>query len=589
MRWILPLLSLALVHSAFGEIAVYTGLLSVENVSTPGRPTLLRVADVIDLSTGKIVTVGLTGGRTDFSYAVGPEVDYVIAKTDDSRGHGVTVIAQASTNTDVAGSKFANASSFRGQDATVHLSAAGASHWPRTLIGSGSLVAAVGTDPVATPAGASFSKTVLVLNESLSQAANAAGGTLTEAAQIVAQQFRDRAGALLKFTPGSVNVVAGTSDGTLGGTVNAGLVKTGAGALLFGAATSFTGATTINGGILRIDPGAVQLGGATTTIGGSLQLSGSNLNLGGSVSTISIANPVLGGIVNTIPNIAGVIAVANPGATLTFTGGTLGAAGSLINAGTGALSITRTVSGALTLAGTSGAAVTTALNPFTGATVTIGSTEWSSLIAGQRFSATVNADGVLALSPIPASGTLVTGGTLTIGGTTTGGVITVNNNGGLTGIGGTLSGITLNTGGTVGSGGVISVGSNATLTLNTVPSVINFPSTSGALVVSGGLPITSLPVGLALTSATTLTGVPLAGGDTFLTNAGPNLTALLTANPNLAAYTLNGGTLAIVGAGAALTRTGDGTLVITRASGITTTVNAGSIVPVTLDPAAGTP
>src|SRR4051812_43825774 len=123
MRWILPLLSLALVHSACGEIAVYTGLLAVENVSTTGRPPLLRVADVIDLSTGKVITIGLTGGRTDFSYAVGPEVDYIIAKTTDGRGHGVTAIAQASTNTDAAGSKFAIASTLRGQDARVSLSA----------------------------------------------------------------------------------------------------------------------------------------------------------------------------------------------------------------------------------------------------------------------------------------------------------------------------------------------------------------------------------------------------------------------------------------------------------------------------------
>src|SRR4051812_16188805 len=96
MRWILPLLSLALVHSAFGEIAVYTGLLSVDNVSTSGRPTLVRVANVVDLSTGQVVTVGLTGGKHDYSYAVGPEVDYVIAKTTDGRGHGVTALAQAS-------------------------------------------------------------------------------------------------------------------------------------------------------------------------------------------------------------------------------------------------------------------------------------------------------------------------------------------------------------------------------------------------------------------------------------------------------------------------------------------------------------
>jgi autotransporter-associated beta strand protein len=381
MRWILPFLSLALLPSAFGEIAVYTGVMTVQNASTTGKPSLVRVADVIDLATGKIVTVGLTGGRTDFSYVVGPEVQYVIAKTNDGHGHGSTALAQASSNTDSAGSTFALSANLRGRDVAVTLGDAGSSQWPRTLVGTGSLVASAGNDPVATPASVSLSVIALTLSDALSKTANAAGGTLSQAAEVIAQQFRNRTAATLKFTP--VNATVST------GSIGAGVIitKAGSGTLMFGSTTSaFNGSLTLNSGTLRLtnttaptgitSTGAVSAinllpvsagftfnSGATFSAGSSLVTGGSTLqlraNTPGFVSggSVTFTNPIA--ITNPIPITftgSATAATSINGGTLTtapILGSTSGAI--MLNSGTlgtissSGASITRIGSGTLTL------------------------------------------------------------------------------------------------------------------------------------------------------------------------------------------------------------------------------------------------
>jgi autotransporter-associated beta strand protein len=414
MRWILPVLVLALVPSAFGEIAVYTGALSVQNVSIPGVSSLVRVADVIDLSSGKIVTIGLSGGRTDLSYALGPEVQYVVAKTNDGHSHGVTAFAQASMDTDSAGSKFAMAANLRGRDTTVSLADGSTSQWPRTLVGSGSLVAAAGTDAATAPASVSFSSITLSLNDSLSKMANASGGNLTQAAEVIAQHYRNRVAALLHLTPTNASVVNGST--------STGLTKTGAGTLLFGSTSNtFVGAVTLNGGTLRLNPtGSINATLVDPTTGASILLNGGNQFSGGATTTVTGANLLLN---NGAQTSIGATTIGSGTLTLnggnqftsnaTFTGG-----GSIMNSvsldltgvnaigsQTGVLNIGSVSGSVLTL--NSNSLLLSSIHP----TLTIGSN-------GALISSTLNSNGVLTVQPnLTTSNLSLTSATLNAGAT----------------------------------------------------------------------------------------------------------------------------------------------------------------------------
>ncbi len=261
---------------------------------------------------------------------------------------------------------------------------AGSSQWPRTLLGLGSLVAAAGTDPATTPASASYSTVALTLNETWSKAANAAGGTLTQAAEVVAQQFRNRVATLLKVTPTNNSVISGA-------TTSDGLMKTGAGTLLFGSTSnSFVGAVTINGGALHLDHsgpfpgtngGTVNLGSGGLTITGTINsgvgtvLNGGTLQLGG--------GQITGGLTTT------------SGGTLVlsgnqFNGGTVGV-GTLTGGGVNTITLTNPIS--------------TIFNPVIGTGLTIGNTGYTGVIdvnnatfTGSGATLTLNAGSDLVLS-----------------------------------------------------------------------------------------------------------------------------------------------------------------------------------------------
>src|SRR4051812_16873619 len=133
MRWILPLLSLAVVTPALAERAVYTGSLKVQNLANPSASSVVRVAEVIELGTGKIVTVALSGTKLDFTFNVGSEIECVVAKAADAKGRSSTAFAQAASAMDASGSKFALSTVLRGTDVTVTLGDSGTSRWPRSL------------------------------------------------------------------------------------------------------------------------------------------------------------------------------------------------------------------------------------------------------------------------------------------------------------------------------------------------------------------------------------------------------------------------------------------------------------------------
>lgn len=478
------LLSLALVCPALAERAVYTGSVKVQNLANPSASSVVRIAEVIDLESGKIVTVALTGTKLNFTFNVGTETECVIAKAADAKGHSTTAFAQAAAATDQSGSKFALSTVLRGADATVTLSDAGTSHWPRTLIGSGSLVAAAGANTVATPGGISLSIISVTLSVPYSQLANSSGGTLEQCAEVVGQAYRDAVAKSLKYP--TSNGMATTSSGA---TIGSGVV------------VAATGANIIPGGTLST-AGANLL--ITSNMGG-FDFS----KTGAGSAPLSNANPYngyVGGATLELYPSGGSLGVSGSSTVKTLSG--VGVALTLIDSG--AISVAQPILNPPLLNGTASGAAT-----FTGFTAVTAS--------GSSNVTTIGSGSLSLSSPIH---------------------LTTANFGNLT-----------------------------------------FASTYNSINLPGGVAITSLPVASALTSPTGYTGFPIGEGSTFLTNSGPALSSLLTANPNLAAFTLNGGTLTIVGASTALSQTGPGTLTLVRSTGSPSTISASSILAIVPDPA----
>lgn len=421
MRWILPLLTLAIVAPAHAERAVYTGSLKVQNLANPTAPSVVRVAEVIDLETGKLVTVALTGTKLNFSFNVGSEVESVIAKATDAKKRSTTAFAQAAAAVDSNGSKFALSTVLRGLDVTVTLGDAGPSRWPRSLSGSGSLVAGAGSDAASAPGGISLSTIGLTLSEPYSKLANSSGGTLEQCAEVVGQAYRDAVAKSLKYpvsngtaSTGTVNPASGSVavQNSLGGTLNlfpsfgfrlftnpttniafgpdgyyssGSAVKTGAGTL------TLTPPVHLPTPVSGTSGGSVTFGGSVTTgySGGSIDFGTSGVTHIG-VGTVTTATPING----TLTTAGGVVLLKAPIDSVLGSGMTM--AGNvtsnlpIANAGTMTGSITLTGATNLTTSGASSldfnsAAGWTAVNPTTGASIVIGSPEFSALLATGTF------------------------------------------------------------------------------------------------------------------------------------------------------------------------------------------------------------
>lgn len=466
MRWIAPFISLAMISSAWAERAVYTGSLKAQNLAYPSASSVVKVAEVIDLETGKIVTVALSGTKLNFTYNVGSEVACVIAKATDAKKRSTTAIAQAAAAVDANGSKFALSTILRGTDVAVTLGDSGVSHWPRSLVGSGSLVASAGVDATAVPGGISLSTISLALSLPYSQLANNSGGTLEQCAEVVGQTYRDAVAKSLKYpvtngtasagsgvgsnvttttgsslqlgSSGSVAVNGvGTLSGSLllnpgfGGSLGLGATQVPATAITtvpYFPVTSFfnpSGSSIVGeggvGSIVKTGSGTLQLNtppaynpplGGTLTIGSS---SGSSVSYAsGATLTISRA-PAIGGSLSFGGTNTYTGSVIVNGGTLDLSGGT---AASLANlTGTGNLVITAAISSttASQLAGW------TAVDA-TGASITIGSPEFNALLTTGRFTGSIPSR-TLTFQPNPSTtdqlnpgGTTLTGSAFSLNG-----------------------------------------------------------------------------------------------------------------------------------------------------------------------------
>ncbi|HEV7405432.1 MAG TPA: autotransporter-associated beta strand repeat-containing protein [Chthoniobacteraceae bacterium] len=439
MRWILPLLSLAVVTPALAERAVYTGSLKAQNLANPSASNVVRVAEVIDLETGKIVTVALTGTKLNFTFNVGSEVECVIAKAVDAKKHATTAFAQAAAAIDSNGSKFALSTVLRGTDVTVVLGDAGSSHWPKSLVGTGSLVAAAGTDVASAPGGISLSTIALTLSLPFSQLANNSGGTLEQGAEVVGQAYRDAVAKSLHY-PATASTATGvgapTGDvATVGNAGNGQMAGESSGFRLYVAATdgqiqlnsagyasltsgaSFGVAKTGVGNLvlatsiftppsepLIFTPpwgGAVNLGSissAATYSGASLVLNtgiptvanpiGSSITLGGTLNTVAAGSLTFGSSASFVQNSS---ALTLTGAN-TYTGAVVVNAGTLtLDTGAVANLANLTGTGSLAITGVPGAGTATQLsawtvvNPTTGLPMTIGSPEFNAFLGTGRF------------------------------------------------------------------------------------------------------------------------------------------------------------------------------------------------------------
>jgi hypothetical protein len=393
MRWILPLLSFSLISSALAERAVYTGSLKVQNLASPAS-NVVRVAEVIDLESGKIVTVALTGTKLNFTFNVGSEIECVIAKAVDAKGHSATAFAQAAAAIDSTGSKFALSTMLRGSDVAVTLGDSGASHWPRTLIGSGSLVAGAGADAASTPGGISVSTISVTLSEPWSRLANSSGGTLEQCAEVVAQVFRDAVAKSLKYPAASGS--AASAGGTTTSTGSPVTTSPNIGGSVVVNANIYTGATGTQNATLDLYP----------SFGGSLGVTGAGTQSANALS-IGTANSQYASLSSIAGSISG-------SASLTKTGmGLLTLAPSTFNPPVSATlggSVVLDVNGSNTIGGSLSATTTLTnagiirLNPTGVATTTLGATN------------IVNGTGAVLVSNASTSGLVLNGNSTFTGG-----------------------------------------------------------------------------------------------------------------------------------------------------------------------------
>ncbi len=343
-------------------------------------------------------------------------------------------------------------------------------------------------------------------------------------------------GASQTWTVGSGSTLA-ISGNVSGATFN--LIKAGSGTLALSGTNSYSGATTVSGGVLNIgsadaldgtsgvtvNSGAtLQLqGGFTTTTQTALNLSGNGTGTAGALENVSGNNTYTGAITLNAPTTIGSdantltlnssTAISGSGQTLTLTGSGNGLISSVIGTGTG--SLTKTGTGTWVLSG---------LNTYSGGTTL-------------------------------SSGTLQLSGSGTLGAST--GALAVN--GGLLDLNGTSQGVgaLTGTGGTIGNN---NSGTSATLTIG------NGNGTGGSY--SGSLVDNTAGTGtLSLvktgTGTLTLSGTDTYSGSTTITGGALNLQSSGAAT----------GSGINVASGAALQLTGN----ISTAAGVGITLNGAGV------------
>ena len=318
------------------------------------------------------------------------------------------------------------------------------------------------------------------------------------------------------------------------------LAKTGAGTWVLAGANTYTGATTIGGGTLKLGV-ANALSNATDV---NLSLGGATLDLNGFADTVgSIA-----GVSNTTIVTTGGLATADNSST-TFSGNLTGV-GSFSKGGTGTLTLSgvNTYSGATVIFGGTlqlgiGGALASSTDvslPNSGATLDVhGATTTVGSVAG--VSGTTISLGTGALTTADNSSTAFAGAITGGGSFTKGGTGTL-----------TLSGANTYTGATVISGGTLQLGAGGTLASS---SDVSLPNSGATFDVNGATTTVNSIAGVS--------GSTISLGSGSLTSAGTGSTAFA-------------GTLTGTGT---LTKNGTGTLTLSGANTYTgaTNINSGTL------------
>jgi filamentous hemagglutinin family protein len=408
-----------------------------------------------------------------------------------------------------------------------------------------------------------------------------AGGTLDIGAnsdtvhgvQLLSGLIAGTTGTLTSLT--DFDMQSGTVTAILGGSF--GLVKSSPGTIVLSGANTYTGATTINGGILSINTIA-NVGGGASSLGAPTTIANGTIALGTATLLYTGTGHSSDRIINLTGN--GTIDASGSG-TLTLTGGITGAAQNLILTGTGLATesgaittttgtVTKTGAGTWTLSGA-------AANTYTGTTTVnagtlqLGKTAGVNAIGGDLVVGDdlggANADVVrlLAANQIPdtASVTVTTSGRFDLNGFDD----TIN---GMTLKSGTASGANVTTGaGTLTLGNDVALNVNGTGAIGaTISGLVNLGGATRTFTIADGAAVSDLTVSAAISNGA-------------LTKAGPGNMTLAGASTYAGATAVNAGTLTVTNANA-LGGTGTGTTV---AGGATLAINNAAIVaePVTLN------
>lgn len=250
--------------------------------------------------------------------------------------------------------------------------------------------------------------------------------TVNNGSELDISTFNDIVGAVTLINGsinGSTGVLTGTSYDVQSGTVTAilagavNLTKTTAGTVTMSGASTYTGTTTISGGVLSVNSiqsvsgGASALGAPTTAGNGTIAMaSGTTLQYTGAGHT---SNRVIN-LTGVTPT--GAIIDASGSGALTLSGGVTGSTFNLVLTGTGSATqsgVIATTSGGLTKNGT-GTWTLTGLNTYIGVTnITSGTLSVSSIANGGAASS-IGASAVDATNLVIGNATLeYTGGSVT--------------------------------------------------------------------------------------------------------------------------------------------------------------------------------
>ena len=328
--------------------------------------------------------------------------------------------------------------------------------------------------------------------------------------------------------------VGGAGNTTISGTLGLGsgaLTKDGTGTLTLSAANTFTGLTSVTGGILAF--------GASNALGsGDVTLNGGVLDIAGFSDSVGLVTLTSG----TIQGTTGVLS----GTSFTVSSGLVSA----ILSGTGT-SLTKTTSGTVTLSAT---------NTYTGATT---------VSAGQL---SLGSSGVLSAS----TAVTVSGGNLALGANSdTVSSFTISS-GSLTGSGTlTAASYTLGGGTVAGNLGTGSMTVTANSVLNGTADVTALSLNSGTLTLGSAGRLTGTSA-LAVTGSSA-SGLTLAGSETFGSLAGAANIAVNAGTLTTGGLNSSGTYSGVLSGAGGLTKVGSGTFTLSGTStyGGTTQVNAG--------------